>query len=163
MRREVLTWNDVDALIDHLVPQFEGTFDAILMITRGGIVPGGILAETMDIRTVLTASVHFEASVEREKAMPLFHQFPRNELLADKRVMIVDDVWSGGRTVKAVTGRVTAAGGRPVVAVLHYKPDRSLFRDVGPDYYAALTDAWIIYPWETPRDLIGIPRWTPDL
>jgi len=163
MRREVLTWNDVDALIDHLIPQFEGTFDAILMITRGGIVPGGILAEAMDIHTVLTASVHFEASVERQMALPVFHQFPRDTLLARKWVLIVDDIWAGGRTARAVQGRVAAAGGRPTVAVLHYKPGRSLFRDIGPDFYAAVTDAWIVYPWEAPRDLIGISPLTPEL
>ncbi len=162
MRREVLTWDDVDALIDHLIPQFEGTFDAILMIVRGGIVPSGILAEELDIRTVLTASIHFETGVGREMAMPVFHQFPRDDLLAGKRVLIVDDIWAGGRTIKAVKGRVAAAGGRPLVAVLHYKPGRSLFRDIGPDYYAALTDAWIVYPWEVSRDLLGIPRWTSD-
>lgn len=157
MRREVLTWEDVDALIDHLIPQFEGEFDALLLVTRGGVVPGGILAEAMDVKTVLTASVHFEASVEREKAMPVFHQFPRNDLLRGKRVLIVDDLWSGGRTVKAVAGRVAAAGGRPAIAVLHYKPGRSLFREIGPDYYGAVTDAWVIYPWEAPRDLMGVP------
>lgn len=128
------------------------------MITRGGIVPGGILAEAMDIRTVLTASVHFGTGVERQMALPVFHQFPRDELLAGQRVLIVDDIWAGGRTAKAVRGRVVAAGGQPAVAVLHYKPGHSLFRDIGPDYYAALTDAWITYPWEAPRDLMGIPR-----
>jgi Predicted phosphoribosyltransferases len=44
MRRERLTWADVDALIDHLIPQFDHTFDGMLLITRGGIVPGGLLA-----------------------------------------------------------------------------------------------------------------------
>ena len=163
MRREVLTWNDIDALIDHLVPQFEGEFDALLMITRGGIVPGGILAEALDIHTVLIASVHFGTAVERQMAVPVFHQFPRGELLTGKRILIVDNIWAGGRTSNAVRGRVAAAGGRPVVAVLHYKPGRSLFRDIVPDYYAAITDAWIIYPWEAPRDLIGIPRIAPEL
>ncbi len=157
MRREVLTWDDVDALIDHLIPQIERTFDALLMITRGGIVPGGILAEALDIRTVLAASVSFEAGVERQMALPLFHQFPRNDLLAGWRVLIVDDVWASGRAAKAVRGRVAAAGAQPAVAVLHYKPGRSLFRNAGPDYYAALTDAWVLYPWESPRDLMGMP------
>ena len=159
MRREVLTWGDVDALIDHLIPQFEGAFDALLMITRGGIVPGGILAETMDIRTVLTASVHFKVGVERQMALPVFYQFPHDKLLTGKRILIVDDIWAGGRTARAVQGRVAAANGQPVVTVLHYKPGRSLFRDIGPDYYAALTDAWIVYPWEAPRDLMGISDW----
>ena len=50
MRRELLTWKDVDKLIDHLLPQFEGDFEAMMIITRGGIIPGGILAEAMDIK-----------------------------------------------------------------------------------------------------------------
>ena len=59
MRREVLTWSDVDKLIDYLVPQIRGRFDSLLMITRGGIVPGGMLAEALDITYILTASVRF--------------------------------------------------------------------------------------------------------
>ena len=41
MRQEVLTWTDVDALIDHLLPQMRGSFDALVMVTRGGLVLGG--------------------------------------------------------------------------------------------------------------------------
>ena len=59
MRRELLTWQDVDQLIDHLIPQFEREYDSIVMITRGGIIPGGILAEAMGITHVLTAAVDF--------------------------------------------------------------------------------------------------------
>ena len=49
MRREVLTWSDVDKLIDYLVPQIHGRFDSMLIITRGGIIPGGMLAEALNI------------------------------------------------------------------------------------------------------------------
>ena len=31
MRREVLTWSDVDKLIDYLVPQIHGRFDSMMM------------------------------------------------------------------------------------------------------------------------------------
>ena len=47
MRRELITWEDVDKLIDHLIPQFEIEFEAMVLITRGGIIPGGMLAEAM--------------------------------------------------------------------------------------------------------------------
>ena len=50
MRQEVLTWDDVDRLIGSLLPQFRGVFEAMIMITRGGIVPGGILSEALDIK-----------------------------------------------------------------------------------------------------------------
>ena len=46
-RHELLTWDDVDRLIDHLTPQFEEEYEAMVMITRGGIIPGGLMAEAM--------------------------------------------------------------------------------------------------------------------
>jgi hypothetical protein len=54
---EFLTWQDVDKLIDYLLPQLRGPYEALLMVTRGGIVPGGLIAEAMDITYVLTAAV----------------------------------------------------------------------------------------------------------
>ncbi len=148
-RQEVLTWGDVTALIDHLLPQMQGTFDALLLITRGGIVPGGLIAERLDINYVLTAAVRFPSDViDKRLAWPTFLQFPEDELLRGRRVLIVDDVWGSGRTITTVVGRVEAAGARAETAVLHYKPGSSLFKQTGPTYYAAITDAHIIYPWE---------------
>jgi hypoxanthine phosphoribosyltransferase len=149
MRQEVLTWTDVDKLIGELLPQMRGTFDSMLMITRGGLVPGGILAEALDIRHVLTAAVRFPEMEEKMLAWPTFLQFPEDELLRGRRVLIVDDVWGSARTINTVRGRVEAAGAYPAVAVLHYKPAESLFKTKKPDYFAAVTDAFIVYPWET--------------
>jgi hypoxanthine phosphoribosyltransferase len=154
-RRELLTWNEVDKLIDHLLPQFELEFEAMIMITRGGIVPGGLLAEALNITHLLTAAVDFPAEIEREKsglfAWPRFLQFPEDDLLRDRRALVVDDVWGSGRNITAVKNRVTAAGGLPYTCVLHYNPYRSLFANARPDYFAATTDAYIVYPWEIDR------------
>jgi hypoxanthine phosphoribosyltransferase len=154
-RNEMLTWEDVDRLIDHLVPQFEGEFDIMIMITRGGIIPGGLLAEATGILSILTAAVDFPAQFEMEKAKlmawPKFLQFPDDALLNGKRTLVVDDVWGSGRTITAVKNRVTAAGGIPFTCVLHFNPYRNLFGSARPDYYAAITDAHIIYPWEIDR------------
>ena len=145
---EFLTWQDVDKLVDYLLPQLVGPYDALLMITRGGIVPGGLIAEALDTRYILTAAVEFSEVEHSRLAWPTFLQFPESALLRDKRVLIVDDIWSHGRTITAVRGRVQAAGGKPETAVLHYKPGNSLFREAGPNHYAAVTDRFIIYPWE---------------
>ncbi len=154
-RTEILTWHDVDLLIDHLLPQFETEFDAILMITRGGIIPGGLLAEAMDITHVLTAAVDFPAQIAMEKARlyawPEFIQFPEDRMLRARRTLVVDDVWGAGRTITAVKNRVSSAGGIPYTCVLHFNPYRNLFGSVRPDYYAAITDARILYPWEIDR------------
>jgi hypoxanthine phosphoribosyltransferase len=155
MRREIVTWNEVDSLIDRLVDQFEHEFEAMVIITRGGIVPGGLLAEALNITHVLTAAVDFPAQMESgsEKLLvwPQFIQFPEEDLLIGRRALVVDDVWGSGRTITAVKNRVSAAGGLPYTCVLHFNPNRSLFGTVRPDYYAAQTDAYIVYPWEIDR------------
>ena len=158
-RHELLTWPDIDELIDVLVPQLQavGTFDAMVMITRGGIIPGGLLAEALAIHHVLTAAVDFPSTDSAPlMAWPSFLQFPVPELLEGRRTLIIDDVWGSGRTITAVRGQVEAAGAEPFTCVFHYNPHRSLFSRAEPDFYGAVTDAYIVYPWEVDRGLRGI-------
>jgi len=158
IRRELLTWDDVDKLIDVLIDQLvmEQTFDEAILITRGGIIPGGMVCEALDIKSVLTASVDFHDSGmgdEKLAAWPNFLQFPHESLLKNKRILTIDDVWGSGRTSTAVRGRAEAAGGKVSTCVLHFNPYRSLFTKAKPDFYGAVTDAWIVYPWETDRGM----------
>jgi hypoxanthine phosphoribosyltransferase len=152
MRRELITWNEVHQLIDHLMVQFDYEFQAMLIITRGGIIPGGLLAEAMDITHILTAAVDFPYKTKSDKTKllvwPKFIQFPEDEVVNGRRVLVVDDVWGSGRTITAVKNRVSAAGGIPYTCVMHFNPYRNLFGTARPDYFAASTDAHIIYPWE---------------
>lgn len=166
VRREILSWTDVDKLIDTLIPQLQvvGTFDAMVLITRGGIIPGGLLSESLNVQTVLTAAVDFPAKIEAGlMAWPQFLQFPDDSLLANRRTLIVDDVWGSGRTSTAVRERVLAARATAFTCVLHFNPYRSLFSKVEPDFYGAITDAYIVYPWEADRDIRGIMMGMPDV
>ncbi len=156
LRREFISWKEVDKLIDILIPQFRYEIEAIVIITRGGIVPGGMLAEALDVKDILTAAVRFPPnSIGTEKlyVWPEFLQFPDDELLAGRRVLVVDDVWGSGRTSIAVKDRVLGAGGFPELCVMHYNPYRSVFSKAEPDYYGATTDAYIVYPWEVDRGI----------
>lgn len=164
-RHEVLTWHDVDKLVDTLLPQLRsvGPFDAAVLITRGGIVPGGLLAEALGIHHLLIAAVDFPATEAAGLlAWPVFLQFPDTALLADRRTLIVDDVWGSGRTSTAVRGRVASSQATPYTCVLHFNPYRSLFNRAEPDFYGAVTDAFIVYPWEVDRGLRGMPQGAPN-
>jgi hypoxanthine phosphoribosyltransferase len=101
------------------------------------------------------AAVDFPAQIEMEKARlmawPQFIQFPDDHLLRGRRTLVVDDVWGSGRTITSVKNRVSSAGGYPATCVLHFNPYRNLFGSARPDYYAAITDAFIVYPWEIDR------------
>jgi len=151
-RTELITWEEVEKLIDHLTPQFQMEFEAMVIITRGGIVPGGLLCEALNIESVLTAAVDFPfaSKIDTAKllAWPQFIQFPDDDQLEDSKLLVVDDVWGSGRTITAVRSRIVAAKGVPLTCVLHYNPYRNLFGQLRPDYFAASTDAHIVYPWE---------------
>jgi hypothetical protein len=152
MKKIYLTWQEVEKLILDVIPQLKSRrYDALLAITRGGIVPGGIIAERLGISKVLVASVDFYSDETLDLDWPVFMQFPGDSLLRGEHVLVVDDLWDRGKEVTSVKERVEQAGGIATTFVMHYKPHRSIFPDSAPDYYTSITEDWIIYPWELDR------------
>lgn len=148
LSKEYLSWTQIETMVAQLARQMHGRpFDALLAVTRGGLVPAGLIAYHLGIRNILVAAVQFYSGVGRRAAAPTFLQFPADPFLSGKTVLVVDDIWDSGKTISAVKTRVAGSGGTAVTAVLHYKPNASLFTDT-PDYYVESTDAWIVYPWE---------------
>jgi uncharacterized protein len=147
--KRILGWDDITWLVGNLSRQLEGQkFDAMLVVTRGGMVPAGLLSEALDIRNILVAAVQFYTGIGTTLDAPRFLQFPEAPLLDNKSILIVDDVWDSGRTAAEVGERVRSSGGSPVLAVLHYKPHASRFPDRSPDFYSEITEDWIVYPWD---------------
>ena len=149
-----LSWDDIEELVGRLVARLPGNYDLILVVTRGGMVPACLISERLDLRNIVAAAVMFytEGTADPSETLeePVFLEFPADPLLLGKRVLIVDDVWESGKTAVAVRRRVREAGGRADLAVLHYKPGRSMFAE-RPDYYADTTDDWVVYPWDPTR------------
>jgi hypoxanthine phosphoribosyltransferase len=149
-QRDVVTWRELDRLVAALAVQVRGEHDVLLAITRGALVPAGMLAYRLGMRDILVAAVAFYDDEGRPGERPVFFQFPSDALLHGKRVLIVDEVWDTGTTIHAVTERVRQAGGIPTTAVLHYKPTHSLVPSV-PDHHVVTTDAWVVYPFKAGR------------
>lgn len=146
--KDVVSWEQLDGLVAQLADQLaaEPAPDVVLAISRGGLVPAGMLGYRLGWRDMLVASVVvYDDSGFRGRAE--FLQFPSDSHLRGKRVIIVDEVWDSGTTIAAVTERVLAAGGTPVTVVLHYKPSRSRVELV-PDHFVVETDAWVVYPFK---------------
>ena len=174
MRQRFLSWTDVEALIEHLLPQFYGAFDCMLMLARGGVIPGGLIAERLALNTLYTTAISFPADspsikpIDRTdpgpnqdqedrsfglRSMPEYQYFPPENAIRNQRVLVVNHVWNHGRSINAVAGRVRAVGGRPELCVFHHKPSHSIFPHLKPEYYAAITDEYVIYPWEAAHRL----------
>ena len=147
-QRDIVTWEELDRLVGVLAEQLAGReFDVLMAITRGGMVPAGMLAYRLGLRDILVAAVEYYDAAGKPGPHPTFLQFPADPQLRGRQVLIVDEVWDSGTTINAVTERVRQAGGHPTTAVVHYKPARSVGASV-PDVHAVETDAWVVYPFK---------------
>ena len=142
-----ITWDDLDDLVAQLADRVGRDHDVVLAITRGGLVPAGMLAYRLDLREILVAGAVFYRPEGGTHPRPVIGHFPDAELLAGRRVLVIDEVWETGETMTEVLARVRAAGGSPASAVLHYKPRRSRV-DGRPDHFAAEADGWVVYPYK---------------
>ena len=145
--RDIVSWEELDQLVGRLAEQVRGEYDVMLAITRGALVPAGMLAYRLDLREILVAGAVFYRPEGGTHPRPVIGHFPDAELLAGRRVLVIDEVWETGETMTEVLARVRAAGGSPASAVLHYKPRRSRV-DGRPDHFAAEADGWVAYPYK---------------
>ena len=144
-----LGWEDITAMVRGVLEELKTfEFDAILAVSRGGLIPACLISEATGLRNILVAAVMFYTEVEQTLDEPVFLQFPEDAILYGKKILIVDDVWDSGKPAVAVRRRVARAGGKPTLACLHFKPANNQFAGQGPDVYARETSAWIVYPWD---------------
>jgi hypoxanthine phosphoribosyltransferase len=144
-----VTWEDLDRLVAELAERLAAAPapDVVLAISRGGLVPAGMLGYRMGWRDMLLAAVVAYDDESGFRGSAEFLQFPRDEQLAGKTVLVIDEVWDSGTTIAAVSKGIRDAGGTPVTAVLHYKPGKSRV-EMTPDHFVVETDAWVVYPFK---------------
>jgi xanthine phosphoribosyltransferase len=122
-----------------------GPFDAIVCITRGGLVPAAIVARELNIRVIETVcvssydySVQGELQVLKGVAPDLISRHG-----GGKGVLIVDDLVDTGRTAKVVRGIVPQAH----FATVYAKP---MGRPMVDTFVTEVSqDTWIYFPWDT--------------
>jgi hypoxanthine phosphoribosyltransferase len=147
--KRILDWNEVGWLVQSILQKLpDEPYDIVLVITRGGMVPACLISERLHLRNIMVAAVQFHTRDGMSLVEPVFWQFPDGQLLKDKAVLIVDDVWDSGGTAVAVRDRVKQNARVAHIAVLHFKPQSSEFPDERPDFYGEMTEDWIIYPWD---------------
>ena len=146
--QDIVTWDALDELVAGLAERLRGEeFDLLLAITRGGLVPAGMLAYRLRMRNILVAAVEYYDDEGQPGPRPTFLQFPADPQLRGQRILVVDEVWDSGTTLPAVTERIRQAGGIPTTVVLHYNPTHPVVPGA-PDVHAVTTDAWVVYPFK---------------
>lgn len=150
VKKEKISWQKADAMCARLAAKVKRSFrpDALVGISRGGLVPLRLLSDYLNVRSVGVVGVKFYSAPGKTKAQPIVTQ-QLNIAVKGKKVLVVDDVADSGRTLALVVAMVKKRGAKVVkTAALHYK--RSSI--VKPDFFVKETDKWIVYPWEKEKN-----------
>ncbi|AQS48829.1 xanthine phosphoribosyltransferase [Thioclava sediminum] len=120
----------------------DGSWRAVVGITRGGLVPAAIVARELDIRTVDTISVKSYNHQEQREAQVIK---PTQESLMEnggEGVLIVDDLVDTGNTLKLVRDLFPKAQ----FATVYAKPMGAPLVDTFITEVSQ--DTWIFFPWD---------------
>lgn len=122
-------------------PGQDGTWHAVVGITRGGLVPAMIVSRELDIRVVDTISV--KSYNNQAQMEPQVIKAPQAELMGDgSGILIVDDLVDTGKTLHLVRRLYPAAH----FATVYAKPSG---RPLVDTFITEVSqDTWIFFPWD---------------
>jgi xanthine phosphoribosyltransferase len=123
-----------------------GPFEAIVCITRGGLVPAAIVARELGIRlieTVCVASYDHTSQGELKVLKGVAASIAAGSGGAGAGVLIVDDLVDTGQTAKVVRALLPRAH----FAAVYAKP---MGRPMVDTFITEVSqDTWIYFPWDT--------------
>jgi uncharacterized protein len=149
VQHEILTYEGFGTAIRELAQTIhESGFepDWIVAIARGGLLIGGALAYALGHKNIATVNVEFYTGIDERLDVPVELPPVLNlDDIANRKVLVVDDVADTGETLRLVLQKCGPACDDLRAAVLYEKP-RSVVRS---DYVWRRTDRWIDFPWST--------------
>ena len=123
-----------------------GPFEAIVAITRGGLVAAAIVARELDLRlieSVCVVSYDHQTQGELKVIKGIAESVARIGGGQGERVLIVDDLVDTGRTAQIVRALLPKAH----FATVYAKP---LGRPLVDTFITEVSqDTWIHFPWDT--------------
>jgi xanthine phosphoribosyltransferase len=123
-----------------------GPFEAIVCITRGGLVPAAIVARELNVRLIETVCIASYQNYQNEGELKLLKTVAADVIgLAahGKGVLIVDDLVDTGKTARMVRELLPKAH----FATVYAKP---MGRPMVDTFITEVSqDTWIYFPWDT--------------
>ena len=126
-----------------LISQFDGQYDAILAVARGGLSLAHLLAKGLNIRTVYSVNIRSYEKEVQQSHVDIDTEFFLN---SNERILIVEDIVDTGNSMIALQSELSRRYPdlRYDIAALFYKPSAR----IKPTYYVHEATQWIDFYWE---------------
>lgn len=136
-----ISWNEFHRDVKNLAEKIkkQGQFKRIIAVSRGGLIPAGILSYELDIRQCDSINIQTYDAMQQRSAQDII---VNNKLdKADAQTLIVDDLSDSGQTFQILQKLFPNAYRVAVYAKPNGKKDTNIFA-------RALPDQWVVFPWD---------------
>ena len=142
-----LSWQEIDTYVQEVASRIQETGfkpDCLVGIAVGGLIPLGLFAKELGVRTVVTVSA---SSYTRDTQGDLNITYLPKIDLSSKNVLLVDDIADTGETLRCMAGIMNEKYHVRYVmtAVIAFNKGRCGFK---PDFFGFENSAWVVFPWE---------------
>lgn len=117
----------------------QGKYDKIIAVSRGGLIPAGIIAYELDIRN--NEAINFSSYDNDEQRKTKDIEFEAHVGDVDEKTLIVDDLADSGRTFEVLRKYYPQA----TFVTVYAKQKGAAQVDV---YAKDVPDVWIVFPWD---------------
>jgi uncharacterized protein len=144
---EVPSWNQIYDMLQVQAEKIQSSHykpDIIVGVARGGLAPARILMDLLETRDFAIIQIEYYQGINQPGIQPILKQCLNAEL-SGKKVLLVDDVSDGGKSLQLAKKHLQEKGAVEVkIATLYIKP-----QTITPsDYFEKQTDRWIVFPWD---------------
>lgn len=130
----------------------------IVGVWRGGAPVGIAVQEYLEFMGVHSDHIAIRTASyygidQQNKDVKVFGlNYVIDNIRAEHSLLIVDDVFDSGRSLKAIIDQIKSRAGDNAPATIKtacpwYKPSRNV-TNLTPDFYVHATDAWLVFPHE---------------
>lgn len=136
-----ISWEDFHQHAKELSQKLKahGKYNKIIAVSRGGLIPAGIIAYELDIRN--NEAINFSSYDNDEKRKTEDIEFEAHVGNVDENTLVVDDLADSGRTFEVLRKYYPKA----TFVTVYVKEKGASQVDV---YAEDMPDEWIVFPWD---------------
>jgi len=147
----------IDKLTEQYIKPSGEEYDLILCITRGGLIPAGMLAYSLGIKDIVNINVSsYDGEEQGELKIKDLSKKDKKLFRNAKKILIVDDIIDSGNTINSVYSYLLSdvcVSGTTISEIFNIT---SIFSIVSKKlelnsyciYDMTKTDKWIKFPWD---------------
>ena len=134
-----ISWEEFHKDTKNLCKKITKKYNKIVAVSRGGLIPAGIMAYELDIRN--NEAINFSSYDNEEYRNIEDIKFEAHIGEVDENTLIIDDLADSGRTIQVLRQYYPQATFVTVYAKKQGAPNVDIYEKDMPD-------EWIVFPWD---------------